>query len=70
MTAKEKLDYLIDEFLFTSNKYNEHCDIKQAKECVAVCLKELLAYSDECNSFGVTIKEYWEEVVKENTKWF
>ncbi|OYX86805.1 MAG: hypothetical protein B7Y83_00255 [Flavobacteriales bacterium 32-34-25] len=41
MDAKQYAEELIDDFLFTTNEYNEYCDIVQAKQCALITLKRI-----------------------------
>lgn len=41
MTAKKYAQELIDEFLFTYNEFNEHCDLIQAKQCALITLNRI-----------------------------
>lgn len=75
MDAKEKAIDLVDRFLFTYNKYNENCDMKQAKQGALIAVEEIVqtnptikGNSEDLITMIVQTKAYWAQVEIEINK--
>ena len=64
MTAKEKAENLIDNYLMVRNEFNETLYFSEAKQCALITVDEILSI---VWSNGIDV-EYWVNVKKEIVK--